>query len=497
MLVMLLRVTAMTQHRSSSWALLVALSAACGGESPDVIDRPGAGTLPPDDSEEPEEPAMVPEEEPSDEDDDPPLDPLPEPLPEPPADASRPGADAPLGDLQLCVELAKAPCPEDDDSELTPHGGPRPWAPCRFELADQGIWATQAARIDALAAGLPEVGIAGVLGDLDRLATPADAGVSHLAKLQHLAAAFRWQDVDFHDAAWMPQGLSGSADATAEGTVAGRKVVAASWYYKASVGGMPERDSIARISFADVSALEGGGAVPYRHVLLVEPTEAGGVVDFKATRLHAGGIAWVGDYLYVADTAKGLRVFDTSRILEVSTAKDRLGYDAQTGDYHAYGYKYVLPQVGAYFWSDQSCWARTSFVGLDATSEPPSLVTGEFHDLDYAGKLVRWPLAGQTLLATDPERGVTASSEVVFAQESDMQGAVSVGGEWWISSSAQSGADGRLYRARPGRGSYSFGWVVGPEDVMWERQAGHLWSQNEFAGKRFVFSVAAKHYAKP
>ena len=77
-----------------------------------------------------------------------------------------------------------------------------------------------------------------------------------------------------------------------------------------------------------------------------------------------------------------------------------------------------------------------------------------------------------------------------------MQGAVSVDGEWWLSSSAQSGADGALYRVGHGRDAVSHGWVVGPEDLMYARQEGLLWSLNEFAGNRYVFAVDLGAYAK-
>jgi hypothetical protein len=474
----------MTRSKTASMALMLGLLTSCAGDEGDplMIEEPAPR---PGDAEEEEAPEVptVPEE---------PEEPGEEPAPEEPS--SSPTGGVGVADVNLCVELKTAACPGDADAHLTRHGGLRPWAPCRFELVDQDTWELQSIRLAALGKDLPIVGIEGVLGDFDRLASAVDGGVSHLSEVAGLDRAFRWQDVDFHDGAWMPQGISGSFDASEDGLVAGREVVAVSWYHKSSVSGLKDREEVARISFVDVSALGEGGAAPYRHVLLVEPYLDGDRINLRATKVHAGGIAWVGRYLYVADTAKGLRVYDTSQILEVSTAQDRIGYDAQTGEYHAYGYKYALPQVGAYLLSSESCWIRSSFVALDATSSPPSLITGEFHDLDVAGKLARWPLAGERLLASDPARGATAASELFFAQESDVQGALSVGGEWWLSCSAQSGAAGRLYQTSAGAPSVSHGWVVGPEDLMYDRVGGRLWSQNEFAGKRFVFGVDLAGY---
>ena len=403
--------------------------------------------------------------------------------------------DIDFGPLTTCVKLAAAPCPGDDDSGLVRHKGLSAWSPCRFELADAGTWEERDLLLDDLSGSLVELPVADL--DFDRLGTAADGGVSKLAKLENFARAFRWQDVDFSDGRWMPQGLSGTYDAYEYGAIDGRSMVATSWYHKASVSDLGLPNEVVRVSFADVSNLAKGGDVPYRHVLLVEPYDDGGFTNFKAPQLHAGGIAWVGRYLYVADTGKGLRVFDTARMFEVTgDAPKSVGYDADTGDFNAYGYKYVLPQVGAYNFSGSSCWSRTSFVAVDNTSEPPSLVTGEFHDNDIAGKLIRWPLDGDRLEYADPELGTVLATEAFFAQESDMQGAVSVDGEWWLSSSAQSGADGALYRVGHGRDAVSHGWVVGPEDLMYARQEGLLWSRNEFAGNRYVFAVDLGAYAK-
>lgn len=127
-----------------------------------------------------------------------------------------------------------------------------------------------------------------------------------------------------------------------------------------------------RITFTDVSDLS--GAITYRHVLLVEPDATRG---FKPVTNHAGGLAWVDSYLFVADTSRGVRVFDLSRILQVSSAAGcsaRCG--VSSGVACAYGYSYVLPQVGAYVFPtglSSSCRPLFSFVALDRSTSPPTL----------------------------------------------------------------------------------------------------------------------------
>ncbi|MGW0958255.1 hypothetical protein ACWD4K_04235 [Streptomyces gelaticus] len=34
--------------------------------------------------------------------------------------------------------------------------------------------------------------------------------------------------------------------------------------------------------------------------------------------IHAGGMVWYGNYLYVADTANGMRVFDLRKIMDLN-----------------------------------------------------------------------------------------------------------------------------------------------------------------------------------
>ena len=96
---------------------------------------------------------------------------------------------------------------------------------------------------------------------------------------------------------------------------------------------------------------------------------------------HAGGIAWVGDYLYVAETDGGLRVFDMRHLLQVPNPDDALGY------------AFILPQVGLY---KTEPGLRFSFVALDRTNGP-ALVTGEYKQGAAGGRIVRWPLGADNL----------------------------------------------------------------------------------------------------
>jgi hypothetical protein len=61
----------------------------------------------------------------------------------------------------------------------------------------------------------------------------------------------------------------------------------------------------------------------YRHVLLVYPyIRKNGwpsyeIVGRPQGGIHAGGILWYGNYLYVVDTRRGIRVFDMRYIFDL------------------------------------------------------------------------------------------------------------------------------------------------------------------------------------
>ena len=139
-----------------------------------------------------------------------------------------------------------------------------------------------------------------------------------------------WQHTsDFNDMdtkKWVPQGISSTADALSAGTYEGKDGWLVSWHR--------DDDKSARVTFVDRSNDK------YRHVLLVYPHAAD---NFREVPLHAGGIMWYGNTLWVVDTKNGIRVFDLSNIWEVGSG-DGVGKKSG-GGYSAAGYKYVIPQI--------------------------------------------------------------------------------------------------------------------------------------------------------
>jgi hypothetical protein len=356
---------------------------------------------------------------------------------------------------------------------------------CAFSL-QKTDFESLAPLVDGLATLASPVTLGDVLADLNRSAlviapsaVPGDpSGVT---------LAFRWEDEENDKETWVPQGLTGSPDADATGLVEGRRVALVSFYWNEDAAPDDPAKGV-RLALVDIT---NPAAPQYRFLLLVEP-QAGpdwGIVD-----IHAGGIAWFGDYLYVASTGSGLRVFDLRQIFQADTSEDVIGCDATSCK--AGLYKYVLPQVGRYQ-RVTPCDAPPifSFVALDRSLSPPALVTGEYcSDTACAG-----PLNGRIFrYSLDPASGLLAADQTFardafYMGERQVQGGVSIGDTFFLSSSAPAGGAGDLYRVTTSN-STTFGWVDTPEDLMLDGPNESIFSLSEGTGERVVFEAALAGY---
>lgn len=383
----------------------------------------------------------------------------------------------------LAAEMCPSTCRAGESSADTPHGGIVPGRTCQFKLVDTDMWDENAELIDSMRTCDLSWVTSGVVAPVLRVGNFVDAGEGILESTENVELAFEWDTSDATTKDWYPQGISGSADASADGLLHDREVVAVSWYYD----GDGSNQGV-RISFADLGGTT-DGHVLYQHVLLVRPVEGADGPTFKPVRIHAGGIAWVGPYLYVADTIHGFRVFDTTRIFAVSDERsDHIGYHAEERAYYAFGYRHVLPQIGNYELADDGCFAKFSNVSLDRGEAGPSLVSSEYRSSEYSAMVLRWPLDGDRL-RTDTN-GVVKASEAVFSQERRVQGVASIDGTIWISAAAQLGMAGVLFELPGTEPSIAHPWPVGVEDLMDDRHHDLLWSLTEFSNRRVVFAVA-------
>lgn len=342
--------------------------------------------------------------------------------------------------------------------------------------------------IAALDAVLPNVSVADVVDDANRTASRCTPNASNLL------AAFCWNSGDNDVTYWHPQGITTSADAYDAGTYEGRTVILVSWHYDIP-DAVDNPDKGVRVSFVDWS---NPSAPAYRHALLVEPYTNGGNPDFRPVPVHAGGIFWYGYYLYVADTDRGFRVFDMRHIWQVSTGDDSRVGRQPDGSYHAYDYKYVVPQAFTYTRSSAGGYPNLtySFASLDRTSTPDSVVVGEYGYPGTGTRLVRFGIDyTNRMLRTDAD-GYARATEAYDVSVTSMQGATAIGGKYYLSTSDGDSNRGDLATFTPG-GSvvmHTDTLPIGPEDLSYWDSRDQLWSVTEYAGHRSVFAIRASAY---
>src|SRR5215211_4704071 len=150
------------------------------------------------------------------------------------------------------------------------------------------------------------------------------AAITDSLGLAGYVGGFRFDSGDNMDCTNYPQGITSSRDAvgTADnGRYDGRQLILVSWYTN---DGCLLTGTRSRITLVDWDA---NYPNKYRKVLLVEATGTTTAPSFKDIRIHAGGVSWYGNYLYVADTSRGMRVFDMRKILRTDPGgtSDQIG----------------------------------------------------------------------------------------------------------------------------------------------------------------------------
>jgi hypothetical protein len=258
-----------------------------------------------------------------------------------------------------------------------------------------------------------------------------------------------WDDHDAQDRSWWPQGVA----------AAGERLLV-SWYAKRRWGVFSLGS---RLSVVDPAACR------YTHVLLVSPRRLGWL-SMGAVRVHAGGIAVLGDLVYVADTRAGVRVFrlgDVARVprrrldalLPWRGAGTRTLGRRPTGGFTAYGYDHVLPQLLRLRAAPGLRW---SFLSVGQVEGRLSLVVGEYGRKGTSPRLARYPLDPATGLPELDADGRCAPLEVHTGQPHRMQGVAVDGATWWVSASSGArpcGAARASSASRPPTSRAATGWT--------------------------------------
>lgn len=349
---------------------------------------------------------------------------------------------------------------------------------------------------------LRKSGVQALLSKANRKLT--DKGCAEDAAVPGRAKVYCFEPGDNKTAEWVPQGVTTSSDAKANERWGRERALIVTWYDK---GKSPEKG--VRLSFVSPDRRR------YRHVLLVYPTRTKkGKPTYRAVNSHAGGIAWYGNYLYVAETKRGVRVFDVRKIFDLGLSKNgttrnrkRIGLKGKT--YYGAGNRYVLPQLTYYgnaaTQPKESCTGVGapvhSWVSVDRSQRPDVLMTGEY----CANKGARARIGLWRLRDLDPDGSGTARAQAVnYLPARNGQPALKVqGGEgshgnYWFTYNVTFPKG----RANPGK-LMSIDWTAGgvwhnrddikifkgPEDLSCWRSNHRLWTVAEHAKHRALYGV--------
>ncbi|KAB2341274.1 hypothetical protein [Actinomadura rudentiformis] len=319
---------------------------------------------------------------------------------------------------------------------------------------------------------------------------------------------FCFDSADTKTVQWYPQGVTGTSDAQADGSWGkGGKALLVSWYDNRKDG----YHKSARVTFVNLKNNT------YRHAILVWPYKnAKGKTTYEPVGthgtdkgIHAGGLAWYGNRLYVADTSTGIRVFDMRQIFDLgkskngSTSKPKLiGLHGKT--YYGYGYRYVMPQVASYVPNTRSGKACTatgtpnhSWLSIDRAGKD-KLITGEFC-MGGAGRVAAFPIGskGGSDLVMD-KNGRANPSYVVNLPVTNIQGGVGTRGNWWFTRNVSKQEKplepgtvrnrGQFVRAKYAGGKFTVlsrsTISYGPEDLSCYRGTHQVWTVAEHPEKR-------------
>ncbi|KOG23922.1 MULTISPECIES: hypothetical protein [Streptomyces] len=465
-----------------------------------------------------------------------------------PAQAENAPQDAPDSTVQepLATEAASSPFAA---TAWTSPGGAA--SPGDFTMSPGALNSETTTRVTRLDSVLPKSGVQNLLAGANRTVDPwcsrdpfgtaADPDIKYCL-----------QSDDSTSREWVPQGFTGVSDAkdnelwgeagniqlfaSYDGWDPGRETDPNPATGDCTAAELAADDACnqkgVRITFVQSRANPATGSpeIKYRHVLLgwtyVNSADHVSFDGLHAAEypiqkgVHAGGIVWYGNYLYVADTRNGLRVFDMRYIMDldpdgIPSTHDAMGSDtdgvkttANVEDktkvgrhdnvWYSFGYRYVMPQVAAWkFKATQSnpvgsyaCVStgapKASYISLDRGTTPDRLLMGEYcrpaSGYPSTGRIASFPVAALEGRSAD----VTAEGWANYLPLTNggAQGAAAVGGTLYVNESKGTDEPGNLWRYRWSNGQLvQNGQAVktarGAEDLYVERGTGRLWSLSE------------------
>ncbi|GLW05168.1 hypothetical protein Misp01_02980 [Microtetraspora sp. NBRC 13810] len=353
-------------------------------------------------------------------------------------------------------------------------------------------------------AGLTQVGFGDVMGSANHPMRGCDATErAGLPIAPAATVAWCWDTGDATTETWIPQSVTTSGDADDDGLWGAHSVILSGWNHcNSGECGPHPRNNDARVAFIDYT---NPAAPRYRWAYLVAPTDGTANPnatsyanrDFGPAKAHMGGMAWYGDKLYVSATGNNstaIRVFSMQEILQVNDGGSAIG--RTSAGYAAYGYQYVLPEIGYYSYRGGTCDMSSdtgvpcfSTISLDRSTSPDSIVAGEYFNVPTLhGRLYRYNLGGANFLLAASGSNV-ASAQSYRTRVGNIQGVLAWNGTWYLAHSSADAA-GELWALTTSSGASPTCanpwstvhecWGMHPESLTYNYATGMVWSMTEW-----------------
>ncbi len=336
---------------------------------------------------------------------------------------------------------------------------------------------------------------------------------------------FLWMGEDWTTLNAQPQGISRHQ------TDEGNRMLAISWYNLAHK--IEYKNDICRVSLI----LNEGSRYKYINVVPTILTEDQGDIKAEVIRSHAGGLAILGNYLFLADsdlghtddeaTGKkgGIRVFDLTEIYplnnvvgNIATKFSKDGTKVSVGVTEFIGgtmdSPFILPEICHYEMSmpltNPSVTKYTSFdfTSIDYTDiDHPKLLTGNFsrsgspYPINKPEQACLWGLT-----KVDNGYEITSFEESINTHLENNQGIIKyrdkliISDSWANKNTTRSIQVGNIVNENDNKvlnknSIFKAEWAVGTEDLSYDVDSNEMWGLTEFSidyagdgnGRRFVY----------
>lgn len=323
---------------------------------------------------------------------------------------------------------------------------------------------------------------------------------------------FKWSNGDQKTKSWRPQGITGF-------TWQNKRFLLTTWYGvgPSVIEGVKNQHKGVRISLVDITD---PNAIKYRHILLVQDkkninnpklfrkTNAYNQLGlFAPVTIHAGGIAYTNEKIYVASTSLGLRVFDLKNIIPVKkdATKNTIGKDAD-GNLKAFNYSYILPQSGYYKIETGNPF---SCVSIGSSTQGKKMLHTAQYKKEGTSAAIGFNLKNNGSINCNTLPEITLPRDNASANKESLRNIQGVHKQRDTSFFAVTGkkkykgSTARLVRYIDGKeAGKRYRWPHGAEDFYCEKDKDLLWNLTEYETSKYgednrtVFAVRYSEYKK-